>query len=438
MVSIIHLPSGVDGSPFDSETAPNEAGFVPQVELNFTQKEASLRRSFSVKEKREYVVTVDAIIATGATRRQACAMVNLPHNYYPRFKKVLSKIDDLEKNDGFVPFKTNGIARKIHPGRPSLLQEIREDLSRFVFEIRQRGIQVSTRMIRQEASRLLPTFRGKSMEAKKRVVTRFTKTMGLTHRAATHTAQKNSDETQEESRHFIQMMKEKLVYYDPCDVINMDQSPIPYSFHASRTLEMKGTKTVHVRSSTADTKRVTLAVTVDAAGKMLPPMLIFKGTPNGRIANREFGTYPERGHYACQKKAWMDEEMMHKWIDLVLIPWKETTTPGVVPLLILDAYRVHMMGTVVNRVQSLGIEVIHIPPGCTYLCQPVDVGINKVIKCGMREKWEDWMLEGDGIVDGVAKEPSRKLVAEWLVDVYTNMDAKTVRNAWMRNGFEWF
>ena len=167
-------------------------------------------------------------------------------------------------------------------------------------------------------------------------------------------------------------------------------------------------------------------------------MLIFKGTPNGRIENHEFGTYPERGHYACQKKAWMDEEMMHKWIDLVLIPWKETTTPGVVPLLILDAYRIHMMGTVVNRVQSLGIEVIHIPPGCTYLCQPVDVGINKVIKCGMREKWEDWMLEGDGIVDGVAKEPSRKLVAEWLVDVYTNMDAKKVRNAWMKHGFQWF
>jgi hypothetical protein len=134
----------------------------------------------------------------------------------------------------------------------------------------------------------------------------------------------------------------------------------------------------------------------------------------------------------------MDEEMMHKWIDLILIPWKETAMPRVVPLLILDAYHIHMMGTVVNRVQSLGIKVIHIPPGFTYLCQPVDVGINKVIKCGMREKWEDWMLEGDGIVDGVAKEPTQKLIAERLVDVYTNMDAKTVRKAWMKHRFQWF
>ena len=102
----------------------------------------------------------------------------------------------------------------------------------------------------------------------------------------------------------------------------------------------------------------------------------------------------------------MDEEMMNCWIDQVLIPWKMTKTPGAVPILVLDAYRIHMMGTIVNRIQSLGIEVLHIPAGCTYLCQPVDVGINKSIKCGMREKWEDWILDGDGIVNGVAKEPS--------------------------------
>ncbi len=52
---------------------------------------------------------------------------------------------------------------------------------------------------------------------------------------------------------------------------------------------------------------------------------------------------------------------------------------GAVPLLVLDAYRIHMMGSVVNRIQSLGIEVQHIPAGCTYLCQPVDVGINDPI-----------------------------------------------------------
>ena len=171
---------------------------------------------------------------------------------------------------------------------------------------------------------------------------------------------------------------------------------------------------------------------------MLPPLLIFKGAANGRITKEELTTYPESGHYLCQPKAWMDEQVMTKWTDLVLIPWKNAKLPGVVPSLILDAYCVHMMGNIVNQIQSLGIEVVHIPGGCTYLCQPVDVGINKTIKSGMRDKWEDWMIEGEGIVDGAAKEPSRKLVAEWVLAVYNNFPAQTARNAWMKQGYEWF
>jgi hypothetical protein len=95
---------------------------------------------------------------------------------------------------------------------------------------------------------------------------------------------------------------------------------------------------VNVRSSTSDTKRVTLAVTIEASRKTLPPFLIFKGAPNGCIANHEFAMYPDHGHYVCQKKAWMDKNIMNKWIGIVLIPWKNAKAPGIIPILILDAY----------------------------------------------------------------------------------------------------
>ena len=48
------------------------------------------------------------------------------------------------------------------------------------------------------------------------------------------------------------------------------------------------------------------------------------------------------------------------------------------------------------------------------------------------------MLDGKGIVNGVDKEPSRKMVAEWLLDVYKNIPGKIARNAWMKKGYEWF
>jgi hypothetical protein len=47
-------------------------------------------------------------------------------------------------------------------------------------------------------------------------------------------------------------------------------------------------------------------------------------------------------------------------------------------------------------------------------------------------------LEGEGIVNGAAEESSWKLVAEWLVDVYSNIPGQTERNAWMKKGYAWF
>ena len=56
----------------------------------------------------------------------------------------------------------------------------------------------------------------------------------------------------------------------------------------------------------------------------------------------------------------------------------------------------------------------------------------------MRKKWENWMVMGEGIVNGAAKEPTWQLVAEWVVEVYKNLPAQTVQNAWMKTGFEWY
>jgi hypothetical protein len=134
----------------------------------------------------------------------------------------------------------------------------------------------------------------------------------------------------------------------------------------------------------------------------------------------------------------MDDEMMHRWIYHVLIPWRNTTWSGVVPLLIHNAYGIHMMGTVADQIQSLRIEVVNIPLGWTYVCQPVEIWINKTIQCGMQKKWENWMLEGEMIADWAAKETPGQFVAELFLDVYTSIPGQMVRNAWMKTGFGWF
>ena len=80
------------------------------------------------------------------------------------------------------------------------------------------------------------------------------------------------------------------------------------------------------------------------------------------------------------------------WIEMVLKPYVGTAPDDVVPILFWDAYRCHMMNSVVNAIQDLGGEVEHIPGGCTSLCQPVDIGISKPFKAFLRKAWEKWMI----------------------------------------------
>ena len=48
------------------------------------------------------------------------------------------------------------------------------------------------------------------------------------------------------------------------------------------------------------------------------------------------------------------------------------------------------------------------------------------------------MTNGDRIVDQSAKEPSFKMVAELLIELYRTMPAVIVRNAWRKEGYKWF
>ena len=69
----------------------------------------SRQMSFSIKDKRYFVHTIDIIVSTAVSRHQACACVGLPYLYYAHFKKMLQKVEAID-SDVLIPFKTNGSA----------------------------------------------------------------------------------------------------------------------------------------------------------------------------------------------------------------------------------------------------------------------------------------------------------------------------------------
>ena len=220
-------------------------------------------------------------------------------------------------------------------------------------------------------------------------------------------------------------------------ILKMDQTPIPFTFNSKSTLEVVGARTVHVRKSTNDTKWTTAAITKTASGKMLPPLLIFKGAKNGRIVKKEFPTFDKSMYYTCQENAWMDERVMLLWVEKVLKPYVKSAPEGIVLLLLLDSYCCHVMASVVNEIQDLRVEVEHIPGGCTYLCQPVNIGINKPYKKHMRHQWELWMIS-EGMVEGTTSPPSREQIVSWAKYTNETMSEVNICIAWKHGQYSWF
>jgi len=68
------------------------------------------------------------------------------------------------------------------------------------------------------------------------------KKVGMTHHLLTHLAKKDYNETPEEFLCFMSMMHQKDTGMNPDDILNMDQTPIPFSYHSYRTLEKKDAK----------------------------------------------------------------------------------------------------------------------------------------------------------------------------------------------------
>jgi DDE superfamily endonuclease. len=132
----------------------------------------------------------------------------------------------------------------------------------------------------------------------------------------------------------------------------------------------------------------------------------------------------------------MDEQLMLQWVEDVLRPWAEEAPDNIVPFLLLDSYRCHMTDAVKRLLNQIGVEYLYIPGGCTRLCQPVDVGINKPFKHRMTRKWEKFLMHNrEEEVRGKIPSPSREVLSQWVIDTLNSMDAQLVKNAWNGPGF---
>ena len=120
------------------------------------------RNSIDLRHKRSMGQQIDVLISSGHSCHAACQRIGILTLHFHRWKTLVMKVLDVTSMDDFVPYSTNGKACKIHPGHPSSLLVIRQQLKAFAASICERGIQLTNRMMAQEACRLIPSFQEKT------------------------------------------------------------------------------------------------------------------------------------------------------------------------------------------------------------------------------------------------------------------------------------
>ncbi|KAL8573041.1 hypothetical protein ACOMHN_010471 [Nucella lapillus] len=166
--------------------------------------------------------------------------------------------------------------------------------------------------------------------------------------------------------------------YPLSNIMNMDQTMVRFDMMPACTNNKKGVKQVRIKSTNAEKRGFTVALTAAADATKLPA--------NG----------------------WMTRDTVNAWIQRVLGPSDERR------LLLLDCYSAHRTEAVRDAHQAQQVDRVIIPAGCTPLAQPVDVALAKPFKDSIRDCWVEWMKEPrPQTAAGNLRQATRQDVINW-------------------------
>jgi hypothetical protein len=234
-------------------------------------------------------------------------------------------------------------------------------------------------------------------------------------------------EIERRASEFLDEVQTILAFEPGILFVNMDETAVYTDNQPRTTIESMGALNVPAHC-TGTSDRVTAVLSVCSNGEKLQPMIIFKGTSNGRIArtiHSRNSPYPREAAYAMQPNAWMSEDIMVEWIERIFIPYTlmaRDNNQRVV--LILDTLRAHQTEEIRRLIRENHIQLLYIPGGLTGQLQPLDVGINGPLKHWLREE-----AASEDQSSQLTPDERRILIVQRVLRCWNRLDEEIVTNS---------
>ena len=134
-------------------------------------------------------------------------------------------------------------------------------------------------------------FKDKTYSAQKMIVHRFLKKNGYCLRSPSHIGQPLPNNY---NQLFFDFQKKVIISRNMLNIdefnlqriLNVDETPIYMDMTYNKTIEKKGAKNIEIITTGGEKIRISAILSISGDGKKLPPVLIFKAKPEGKLAKK--------------------------------------------------------------------------------------------------------------------------------------------------------
>lgn len=171
----------------------------------------------------------------------------------------------------------------------------------------------------------------------------------------------------------------------------------------------KGKKCIEI-NGLWDKRQITAVICGSLMGEVLPPQIYGGKTATRCHPNFSFPSYWAISH---SPNHWSSKETMLKYIKEAIVSFVDSTREHLKlakqqpALAIFDRFKGQLIANIAKELKDNFIHSVIIPANCIGEFQPMDISVNKVIKCMLRLKFSEWYSEelSEKFINGDDDEP---------------------------------
>jgi DDE superfamily endonuclease/Tc5 transposase DNA-binding domain/helix-turn-helix, Psq domain len=161
--------------------------------------------------------------------------------------------------------------------------------------------------------------------------------------------------------------------YELADIYNMDETGFAVGGTQSTRIIVDSTQKSNWKVTAGKQEWITVLECVSAAGEALPPMIIFKAqNTNSAWVPKDT---PRNWQFSTSTSGWTSNSHGFEWLRTVFEPESKKVSGDRPRLLIMDGHSSHITGDLIALCIEKDIDLLILPPHCSHLLQPLDVGV---------------------------------------------------------------